>query len=146
MALTIEESGLIAAPPAAVWRLLADPTTWRLWWRACLEAETKDRKALRDGSELVLVLKPSWLTLRFRPRVEVAQPERALIWVGTGGGVTGRHAFYLDTVPNGTRVRQREDFTGWGVPLLGLLGMTSATRRMFRDNLRGLKQLAERSV
>jgi hypothetical protein len=146
MALTIEETTLVGTPPEAIWRLLADPTCWRLWWPACLEAEAKDRRPLHDGSELDLLLKPTWIAMRVRPTVEVASPARALIWRGTSAGLTGRHAFYLDAKPNGTLVRQREEFSGWGLVPFRLLRLDVATRRMFRDNLRGLKKLAERSL
>lgn len=146
MALIIEETILVGAPPAAVWRLLHDPTTWRLWWPGCLEVTAKDRRPLHDGSELDLLLKPGWLALRFKPKVLAVTENRALIWQGQAGGVTGRHAFYLDAKPAGTFVRQREDFEGLGLPLFRLLGIAGATRTMFRDNLRGLKKLAERSL
>lgn len=146
MALTIEETILVGAPPEVVWRLLADTTSWRVWWSACLEVAAKDRRPLHDGSELELLLKPGWLALRFKPKVLAVTENRALIWQGQGGGVTGRHAFYLDAKPAGTFVRQREDFEGLGLPLFRLLGFAGATRRMFRDNLRGLKKLAERSL
>ena len=77
--------------------------------------------------------------------VEAATPQRALIWVGRGGGLVGRHAFYLDAKPNGTFVRQHETFTGAGVLLFRLLRLDVATRRMFQRNLRGLKRIAERA-
>lgn len=144
MARTIEESILVGAPPEAIWKLLENPWTWPQWWPACHDARTLDRRPIHDGSQLALTLKPSWLTLSFRPKVEVAQPGRALIWVGQGGGVTGRHAFYLEPRSNGTQVRQREDFSGPLVPVMMVLGQLAATRRMFRDNLKGLKRFAER--
>ena len=43
-------------------------------------------------------------------------------------------------------ISQREDFEGFALPLFRLLGFPGATRKMFRENLRGLKKLAERSV
>ncbi len=146
MSLTIEESLLVGSPPEAVWRLLADTTTWRLWWPACLEVAVRDRRPLHDGSELDMVLKPGWIAMRFRPRVDVATENRALIWTGRGAGVTGRHAFYLEAKPAGTLVRQREDFEGPLLPLFRLFGMVGSTRKMFKANLRGLKKLAERSI
>lgn len=146
MALVVDESIAVAAPPESVWRLLEDPTTWTAWWPACVEARTADRRLIRDGSVLELALRPSWLTLRFRPRVEAATPGRHLIWVGRSAGVTGRHAFYLDRRPDGTLVRQHESFHGPGVLVLRLFGQAAATRRMFRESLKGLKRLAEAAL
>jgi hypothetical protein len=146
VSLTIEETILVAAPPEAVWRLLADTHSWRLWWPACLEAESKDRKLLRDGSEFRLLLRLGWLNFRVHPRVEAATAPRSLVWTGTGAGITGRHAFYLDAKPAGTFVRQQETFTGPGLVLFRLLRLDRATQRMFHANLRGLKRLAERAI
>ncbi|MGE0639566.1 MAG: SRPBCC domain-containing protein [Thermoanaerobaculia bacterium] len=146
MALTIEETILIAAPPEAVWRLLSDPRTWRLWWPGCVDAETGDRKTLHDGSELRLAVRLGWITCRFRTRVNAATTGKTLVWTGQGAGVTGVHAFYLDPRPNGTSVRQQERFSGAGVLLFRLLRFDRATAAMFRANLRGLKRMAERGA
>lgn len=143
--LRIEESIQIAAPPEIVWKFLADPRSWQHWWPGCREAETRDRKTLHDGSQLALALHLGWLTLRFSARVEAATPLRALLWVAKGGGVTGRHAFHLDAKPNGTFVRQHESFTGVGVLFFRLARFDAASRRMFQQNLRGLKRIAERA-
>jgi carbon monoxide dehydrogenase subunit G len=144
--LQIEESILIAAPPEVVWKHLAEPRGWRHWWPGCLEAETRDRKTLHDGSELRLALRLGWLTLKFSARVEAATPPRTLLWQGSGGGVTGRHAFYLEARPNGTFVRQQESFTGAGVLLFRLARFDAASRKMFQQNLKGLKRICERSA
>lgn len=144
--LEIEESIHIAAPPESVWRFLADPHSWPHWWPGCREALTKDRKTLHDGSELTLVLHVGWLTLKLKARVETATPQRALLWVSKGGGLAGRHAFYLDVKPNGTFVRQRATFSGAGALLFRLLRLDVATRRMFQRNLRGLKRFVERAA
>ena len=144
MSLSIEETIHVAAPPESVWKLLVDLHTWRHWWPNCLEAETKDRKTLHDGSEFTLRLKLGLLQTKFRPKVDAATPPKHLVWTGRGAGVTGRHAFYLDAKPNGTFVRQQEKFDGPGVVLFRLLRLDRATRTMFQKNLRGLKRLAER--
>ncbi len=146
MARTVEETTLVGAAPETVWRLVSDPTCWRLWWPGCLEAEAKDRRPLHDGSELRLVVRPSWIPIRYQARVEVATAPRALIWLARGGGVAVRHHLYLDAKPTGTLVRQREDITGWGLLAFRLLRLDLATRRMLRESLKGLKKLAERSV
>jgi hypothetical protein len=143
--LQIEETIQIATSPEIVWRLLADPRTWQHWWPGCRSAETRDRKTLHDGSQLDLALHLGWLTVQFTARIEAATPQRALIWVGRGSGVTGRHAFYLDARPNGTFVRQQESWSGAGLLFFRLARFDAASRRMFQQNLRGLKKLAERS-
>ena len=142
MPLAIEESILIAAPPERVWKLLADPFGWRFWWPQCKAAATEDRKPLRDGSRLELSLQLGFLPLTLRPTVEVAQPGKTLLWVGTGLGVTGRHAFYLEPRPNGTWIRQRETFEGWGIALFRLFRLDHAT--VFQVQFVGARDDVER--
>ena len=125
---------------------LAASPSWRVWWPGCLEVAATDRRPLHDGSELKLVVRPSWIPIRFAARVEVATAPRALIWLARGAGLMVRHAFYLEGRPNGTLIRQREDLSGWGLLPFRRLRLDGATRRMFRDNLKGLKRLAERSL
>ena len=146
MSLEIEETIHIGAPPESVWKFLVDLHSWQHWWPGCREAETKDRKPLHDGSPFVLAVRLGWLTIKFNARVEAASAPRSLLWVATGGGVTGRHAFYLDAKPNGTFVRQKESFTGPGLLFFRLARFDAASRRRFRQNLRGLKRIAERSA
>lgn len=144
--LEIEESIRIAAAPEIVWRFLADPNSWVHWWPGCRAAQTRDRKSLHDGSEVTFDLHLGWLRLKVAARVEAATAPRTLLWVGRGGGLTGRHAFFLDAKPDGTLVRQRETFTGPGVLLYRLLRLDKATRQMFRSNLKGLKRIVERAA
>jgi len=144
--LRIEESIQVAAAPEIVWRFLADPRSWQHWWPGCRDAETGDRKVLHDGSLLTFALHLGWMTVRFSARVEVATPARTLLWVATGAGVTGRHAFHLDAKPNGTFVRQHESFSGPGVLFFRLARFDVASRQMFQQNLKGLKRMAERSA
>jgi len=144
--LTIEDSTRIAASPEAIWRFLVDPTTFRTWWPGCLEATTADRKLLHEGSELRLLLAPSWIRLRVRARVEVAAPGKALIWVGHSAGLEGRHGFFLEERTGGMRVREQETLRGPTLPVLRLLRLDRATKRMFQENLKGLKRFAEQMV
>lgn len=144
--LQIEETIHIGAPPETVWKFLADPRSWQHWWPGCREASTADRKTLHDGSTLTLSLRLGWLTVKFAARVEAATAPRSLLWVGGGAGVSGRHAFYLEAKPNGTFVREQEHWSGAGLWLFRLLRLDVASRKMFQQNLRGLKRVAERSA
>lgn len=146
MALTIEHSVQVAAPPEAIWRLLVDPNSWRFWWPNLRAVESADRKPLREGSTLELALQMGLLPVTLRPRVEIAQAPKTLHWVTRRLGVSGRHAFYLEPRRNGTSVLRREVLSGPGLPLFRLLRLDHSTAVMFRESLRALKKLAERSV
>jgi hypothetical protein len=143
--LLIEESTRVGAPPEAVWKLLSDPQSWRFWWAGVKNAESVDRHPLHDGSELNLAFELGALTVHLRPKVEVAQPGRALLWTARSMGVVRHHAFYIEPGAPALVVRERESFEGWGLPLFRLLRFHVATAEMFRRSLRGLRKLAERS-
>ena len=146
MPLSIEHSVQIAAPPEAIWRLLVDPNSWRFWWPNIRAVEVADRKLLHEGSTFELALQMGWLPVTLRPRVEIAQEPKTLHWTTERFGVSGRHAFYLEPRPRGTAVSRREVLSGPGLPLFRLLRLDHSTAVMFRDSLRGLKRLVERSV
>ncbi len=145
MPLLIEESARIGAAPETVWKLLSEPKTWRYWWPGVKQAESADRQALHDGSHFELALELGPFSVTLRPTVEVAQPNRALLWVSRSMGVERRHAFYLESGAHGTTVRQRGTFAGGGMPLFRLLRLHHAYAVMFRKSLSGLRKMAERS-
>jgi hypothetical protein len=145
LALLVEESAHIRAAPETIWKYLSEPQSWRFWWPNCKQAETADRRPLHDGSSFELTLDLGPFTVTQRPTVEMAQPNRALMWVARSMGVTRRHAFYIEPGKNGVTVRERCTFEGWGMPLFRFLGLQQRSSEMFRGNLRGLRKMAERS-
>ena len=146
MPLTIEHTVRIGAPPESIWRLLVDPNSWRYWWPNLRDVETADRKPLREGSTLAIGLQMGLLPITLQARVEMMREAKALHWTVSRLGVTGRHAFYLEPRRSGTAVIRREQLTGPGLLFFRLLRMDHATAVMFRESLKGLKKLVERSV
>jgi hypothetical protein len=135
---------LIDAPPTAVWQVFARIEDWPRWWSACREAAVRDGVFDEPRSHLRITLRPSWLpAMTFEPTVLTAEPGRRYVWEGRGGGVTGRHGFEFVASGAGTLVVQSEEFSGPGVIVFNLLGLASATRRMFEENLAGLKRAVE---
>jgi hypothetical protein len=143
--LLIEESTRVGASPEAIWKLLSEPKSWSYWWHGCKQAESADRHPLRDGSSFALTLELGPFPITVRPTVEVAQPNRALVWTVRSMGVTQRHAFYIEIGSQAVMVRRRATFEGWGMFLFRLLGLPAATAVMFRKSLSGLRKAAERS-
>lgn len=140
----VQTQVLIDAPPAVVWQVFARVEDWPRWWSACHRAALRDGAFDDPGSHLRITLRPSWLpAMTFEPTVLIAEPGRHYVWEGRGGGVTGRHGFEFVASGAGTLVVQSEEFSGPGVIAFKLLGLESATRRMFQENLAGLKRIAE---
>jgi uncharacterized protein YndB with AHSA1/START domain len=77
------EAGIfIAAPPARVWALLTDPGAHAAWNPMVQAVEGR----FVPGRRVRLTMRmPSGGTVRFRPRVLVADPERELRWLGRLG-------------------------------------------------------------
>lgn len=145
MPLLVEESTRVSASPEAVWKLLSEPKSWHVWWPGVRHAESSDRRPLHDGSTFAVTIQLGPFPVTLRPTVEVAQPNRALLWVSRSLGVERRHAFYIETGTSTTAVRQRCTFQGAGMPLFRLLDFHQAYSEMFRKSLSGLRKLAERS-
>jgi hypothetical protein len=145
VALVVEETTRVGAPPEAVWRLLTELPTWRFWWPSCRHAEASDRRPLHDGSSFEYVLEGRLVPVTHRATVDVAQPGKALLWIDRALGVERRHAFYVEPGGWGTLVRERATFEGWNGLAARLLGRAPATSLLFRENLKGLRKAAERS-
>jgi len=102
----------IAAPPERVWVLLTDPEAHAEW--NPMIAEVSGR--FTPGQRVRLTMRtPSGGTMRFRPRVLVADPGRELRWLGRLGLprlFDGEHYFRLIPEAGGTRLIQGERFRG----------------------------------
>lgn len=147
MALKLEVSKFIAAAPATVWQLLDRPTTWKAWWEDCVEAIATDRKGLREGSQIELVLKPGYRRITFMPVVEIFSENKILSLVQKSGLVDATLTFYLQEDREGcTQVRCQLSFGGPYAILARLLRQTDLIRISHDRILRGLKRMAERMV
>ena len=107
------ETGIfIAAPPERVWALLTDPGAHAVWNPMIAAVEG----SFTPGRRVRLTMRtPSGGTMRFRPRVLVADPGRELRWLGRLGLprlFDGEHYFRLIPEAGGTRLIQGERFRG----------------------------------
>jgi hypothetical protein len=125
----IETAVDIAAPPAAVWRVLVDFASYPEWNPFVRQIEGE----ARVGAKLrVTVQPPGRKPMTFRPTVRAAEPARELRWLGhvlIPGLFDGEHAFVLEPSGAGCRLRHEERFTGL---LVGAFpGMLAATAKGF---------------
>ncbi len=102
----------IAAPPERVWALLTDPVA-HADWNPMISAVAG---RFTPGQRVRLTMRtPSGGTMRFRPRVLVADPGRELRWLGRLGLprlFDGEHFFRLIREEGGTRLIHGESFCG----------------------------------
>lgn len=108
----IETAVDIAAPPAAVWRVLVDFASYPEWNPFVRQIEGEARVGARLR---VTVQPPGRKPMTFRPTVRAAEPARELRWLGRvliPGLFDGEHAFVLEPSGAGCRLRHEERFTG----------------------------------
>jgi hypothetical protein len=140
MAKEIVTSVEVAADPERVWEVLTDFGSWPDWHPAILEfsgrAAPGERLRFRSRSP------EGGGAITIKPAVVAAEPGRLLSWHGhfvAPGLFDATHEFRLEPIPSGTRVIQRERFSGVLVPFMG--GIIARTER---DNARGDANLKER--
>lgn len=131
----------VDASPDETWRVLAALPDWPAWHPSIVEfdgrAEAGQRlrfKARSPEGGGAVTLKPTVLD---------AEPGRLLRWRGhflVPGLFDGTHEFVLEPTSRGTRVTQRERFTGILVPL-----MRAILARTQRDNVRADQALKARA-
>ena len=106
----------LAASPAEVWAVLADTSAYHEWNPSIIESSG----TVAEGECLDNTVVFGDGTMRFTPRVLVADPGRELTWRGSTavpGLADGTHSFVLSPLPDGgTRLTQEETFVGVLVP------------------------------
>ena len=127
----------IARPPERVWERLVAFAEWPAWHPSISEfagrAEAGQRLRFRARSP------EGGGAVTLKPTVLDADPGRLLRWRGhflMPGLFDATHEFTLEPTPTGTKVTQRERFTGVLVPL-----MRKVLARTERDNDRADRAL-----
>jgi hypothetical protein len=129
----------IDATPAHVWAILVDLRRYSEWNPFIPEA----RGVVEVGGTLRLrMTPPGGRPATLKPRLTIVAPEETLEWVGSVGFpvlFAGRHRFELHGTETGTRLVQRETFTGVLVPFVagsldehtlpGLVAMNDALKQ-----------------
>jgi hypothetical protein len=115
---TVTAETVVAAKPATVWRVLSDARGFERWNPVHVRVEG----TFREGERVKIHVKDgNGKVSAFDSNVRRVVVEREL---AQGGGVPGfltfSHSFRLEPVVGGTRVVQREEFRGAGVPFMDL--------------------------
>ncbi|MET0135548.1 MAG: SRPBCC domain-containing protein [Kibdelosporangium sp.] len=141
---TIDTTITIAAPPGTVWDVLVDFGSYHEW-------NPFIRKGAGDpvaGTRLTLDIQPPGDKLMtHHPIIQVAEPGRHLQWLGvfkTPLLLAARHEFVLEAEGDGTKLRQREYFSG--IAVLFLARTLRRTEEGFHALNLALKQRAESSA
>lgn len=136
---------LIDAPPATIWAILADLTTYPDWNPFITSAVG----ALAVGERLAIRLAPpGGRPVTFKPTVTEIDAGRSLEWLGRlglPGLFDGRHRFELRPDSGGTRLIQTERFAGLFVPL-ARKSLDTRTRAGFEAMNTALKARAEAMI
>ncbi|MEM8961653.1 MAG: SRPBCC family protein [Acidobacteriota bacterium] len=144
MGFELDHSVNVAAPADIVWRLLIDPSSWSGWWRDCLDAQSRDLRNLREGSELSLTVQPKHMRMTFEPRVDLMIEQKTLSMSHRSALVQASLSWYLGASEMGTRVQARVVFAGLWSNVMGLTRQKDAVHFAVHSNLRDLKKVAER--
>lgn len=141
----IETAIDIAADSRAVWRVLMDFAAYPEWNPFIRSIEGQAERGQRLS---VQIQPPGGRQMRFRPRVQVAQEQRAFSWLGhllVPGLFDGHHEFRLQPVGSATRLHHHETFSGLLAPLVWNR-MEAPTRTGFEAMNQALKARAEAST
>jgi len=131
----------IAAPPAAVWRVLSDLRRLPEWYYPSRRAELPDDSPLAPGKQFHLTIRTAVGIMVPAPGEIVAvDPERMLKWRGRSSGIAATATWRLEPGGAGTRLTHEFAGSGWMMLLSVLSGNApkTAARR-----LNGLKRVVE---
>lgn len=122
----------MAAPPRAVWALLADASRWPQWYTACQWVRDSATGPLPAGATFGWKAHP----VALHCAVAASVPGKLFRFTAASRGLHADHAFTLSETPQGTRVLSEETQFG-ALPAAGraLLGpsLHRATQRWLED-------------
>lgn len=122
----------IAATPTEVWNALSDVNSYRRW-NPVLSIRPWVGESLRPGRRAWLSLELFRVPLFVPVRVEIAEPNRELRWIGGPWGLLrGRHYFELRELDDATELIHGEEFEGLLLPLMWPL-MEPELDRLYRS-------------
>jgi hypothetical protein len=134
---TVSATTHIAAPPMAVWAILADLGRYSDWNPLFHEASGEIAVGKRITLRSVHPANGRMMTVQ--PKVISAETGTELRWVASLPGImSGEHSFVLSPADGGTRLVQMETFRGLLVPLAGkTIGRAEASFRALNEALKG---------
>lgn len=136
---TIASEVTVEATPERTWAVLTDFGAFREWnpFLPRMDARPEPGAPLRATGRL-----PIGLKLPFTGAIQVVEPPRRLAWqarpvLTPRGAFDIVHTIEVTETDGRTVVRQREDVSGWLVPLLGaVLRQAARGQRAMNDALR----------
>jgi carbon monoxide dehydrogenase subunit G len=142
MAIHIERSININAPPERVWAVMMDIERWPDWTESMKSVERLDSGEFGVGSKAKLKIRRSpsanvWT-------VTALTPNRSFTWETNSGGVKGVATHVIEPDGNGSKVTLTVDLSG---PVATLFGWFVGTpsRQNVEMEAEGLKRRAEES-
>jgi uncharacterized protein YndB with AHSA1/START domain len=129
----------ISAPPAVVWRILADVDAWPQWTKSVTSVERVKQNTMASGAQVRIVqpkLKPAVWT------VTDWQPEQSFTWISKNPGVTVTAGHLIIRTSEGCDVVLTIHFGGMLGGLVGLFAGRLTSEYMALE-ANGLKHRAQ---
>jgi carbon monoxide dehydrogenase subunit G len=140
MAIHIERTVNVNAPPERVWAVMSDVERWPEWTESMKSVERLDSGEFKIGSKAKLKIRRS-------PNANVwtvteLTPSRSFTWETNSGGVKGVATHVIEPATNGSKVTLIVDLSG---PIATLFGwfIAGPSRENVRMEADGLKRRAE---
>ena len=143
----VSASTTIAAPPAVVFAILADPRQHaRIDGSGSVRGSVSGPDRLERGAEFGMDMKMFGLPYKITNKVVEYEPARRIAWRHFGGH---RWRYELEPVDGGTRVTETFDYSMYpalGAAVIRLAGFPERNRRGIEETLRRLGTAAERDA
>jgi carbon monoxide dehydrogenase subunit G len=135
-----EQTIEIAAPPDAVWRVLADVERWPEWTPSMRSVKLEGGRPLSVGARAKLAVAGALISTTWE--VTSLGAGRSFIWESAQPGMRTIAGHYIERTDAGSRVRLTIDMSGALATLMSPY-LVRVTRRNVSQEAEGLKRRSE---
>jgi hypothetical protein len=141
--MVIEESIIIHAPLAGIWKTFTDMNCWDDWNSVLKNASPGGTEIMTEGGKVRFCISPFYFPVYLEPVIKNIVPQKQVVWTSTKYGITALHAFTFEQVEGGILATSKETFSGIPVKALGFLFPEWRLRELTVSFLKDLKAAAE---
>ncbi|MBI3744875.1 MAG: SRPBCC family protein [Chloroflexi bacterium] len=141
--LIVEESVVVQADAAKVWRVVTELQGWPRWVPGCRKARAGKGTPWEQGFRFEFDARPWWPSSRVKATVTDVATRRGVVWDVRGGGVMAQQRVALAEDGTSTKVTLRT-VAGGHAPGFSPFDLVAALRSKYQSDVERLREASQK--